>query len=81
MKRQGKKEEEGEMGTLQSFKIVATLPIWTRYNVLKIASIYKRRTENEAVSGTLLFLISFGCHIWTLEIGYSNNVGLGTISL
>ena len=51
------------MGTLQSFKIIATLPIWTGVNVLKIASISKRRTEKDAASGTVLFLISFGCHI------------------
>lgn len=84
MKRQRKedeKEEKGEMGTLQSFEIIASLPIWTGVNGLKIASVYKRRTEKEAASGTLLFLISFGCHMWTLEIGYSNNVGLETISL
>lgn len=51
------------MGTLQSFKIIATLPIWTRVNVLKIASVSKRRTEKDTASGTVLFLISFGCHI------------------
>lgn len=83
MKRKGEEEkEEGkDIGTLQSFKIIATLPIWTRHNVLKIASIYKRRTEKEAASGTQLFLISFDCHIEALEIGYFNNVGLESISL
>lgn len=39
------KENGGEMGTLQSFKIIATLPIWTGVNGSKIASVYKRRTE------------------------------------
>lgn len=47
MKRKGEEEEEEgkEIGTLQPFKIIATLPTWTGRNVLKIASIYKSRTE------------------------------------